>query len=339
MVAEVLGEDDLRLLELAPAFDDGVFDLTSFVIHFSRHVNGVSMRHGQISRNMFPGYTVGAITNGVHAGTWIADPIARMLDRHVPEWRHDTRFLRYTAGIPLDDVRQAHVDAKRGLLREIERRNGVRLKEDTLTIGFARRATGYKRGDLIFSDIERLRRLIRRVGPLQVIYSGKAHPRDEAGKSIIQHVFSAAHELRDTMTVTYVEDYDMAVAKYLCAGVDLWLNNPQKPLEASGTSGMKAAMNGVPSLSVLDGWWVEGHIEGVTGWAIGDENPASEEAEITSLYDKLEHAIMPMYYRRPDDFARVMRNAIALNGEFFSAQRMMNQYARSAYGMPTTELG
>jgi starch phosphorylase len=123
----------------------------------------------------------------------------------------------------------------------------------------------------------------------------------------------------------------MGVARYLCAGVDLWLNNPQKPLEASGTSGMKAAMNGVPSLSVLDGWWIEGWVEGMTGWAIGDENPDEERAEIASLYDKLEYAIMPMFYRQPSQYAAVMRSCIAINGEFFSAQRMMSQYFRNVY--------
>ena len=331
LVGEVLGEERTRVLEATGAIEDGMFDLTSFVMSFSRSANGVSMRHGQISRDMFPGHRVGAITNGVHAGTWVVDPFARLFDRYMPEWRRDTRYLRYAMGIPPDELRAAHAEAKGALIEEVSRRNDVSLDPSALTIGFARRATGYKRGDLLFSDMERLRRLVERIGPLQVIYSGKAHPRDDTGKQIIQQVFSAAKELEHQIRVTYLEDYDMAIARFLCSGVDIWLNNPQKPLEASGTSGMKAAMNGVPSLSVLDGWWIEGCVEGKTGWAIGDENPASEAAEISSLYDKLEYQVMPMYYREPNEFAAVMRYAIALNGEFFSAQRMMNQYSRDVY--------
>jgi starch phosphorylase len=198
-------------------------------------------------------------------------------------------------------------------------------------VGFARRATGYKRGDLIFSDLGRLRRIVKSVGPMQVVYAGKAHPRDVSGKQIIQEIHAAARELEGLIKVIYLENYGMDLARYLVAGVDLWLNNPQKPLEASGTSGMKAAMNGIPSLSVLDGWWVEGHVEGVTGWAIGNESPEGEDAEIASLYDKLEYAIMPMFYKQPLAYAAVMRHCIALNGEFFSAQRMMNQYHRDVY--------
>lgn len=334
LVTSVLGERRTALLEASPAFEDGDFDLTSFVMYFSRSANGVSMRHGQISRDMFPGYSVSAITNGVHAGTWVSEPFAKLFDAHMPGWRRDTGYLRYGTGMPLEAVRAAHAQAKLALLVEVEKRRGVKLDPNTMTIGFARRATGYKRGDLIFSDLERLRRIVAKAGGLQIVYAGKAHPRDEAGKTIIQHVFAAARELEDVIKVTYVEDYDMGIAKHLCAGVDLWLNNPQKPLEASGTSGMKAAMNGVPSLSVLDGWWIEGCVEGVTGWAIGDENPSDERAEIASMYDKLEFEIMPMYYRDPDAYATVMRNAIALNGEFFSAQRMMMQYAANVYQTP-----
>jgi starch phosphorylase len=331
LVKEVLGEGRLEFLRLAPAFDEDTFDLTAFVIFFARAANGVSFRHGQISRDMFPGYHIGAITNGVHAGTWVSGHIAEVFDRYMPGWRRDTQFLRFAAGIPAEDIRQAHLQAKVDLLAEVEQRRGVRLDPAALTIGFARRATGYKRGELIFSDLDRLRKIVKSCGPLQMIYSGKAHPRDDQGKHIIEQIFAKAKELDGVVKVTYVEDYDMNIAKMLCAGVDLWLNNPQKPLEASGTSGMKAAMNGVPSLSVLDGWWIEGWVEGQTGWAIGGETPDEERAEIASLYDKLEYAIMPMFYRQPAQFAAVMRSSIAINGPFFSAQRMMQQYYSNVY--------
>ncbi|MEK7247055.1 MAG: alpha-glucan family phosphorylase [Chloroflexota bacterium] len=331
LTTEVLGDARLELLRLAPAFDEETFDLTAFVMFFARSANGVSFRHAQISRDMFPGYHIGAITNGVHAGTWTSEHFAQLFDRHMPGWRRDTSYLRYAAGIPAEEIRQAHLHAKMDLLAEVEHRRGVKLDPAALTIGFARRPTGYKRGELIFSDLDRLRKIVKAAGPLQMIYSGKAHPRDEQGKHIIEQIYAAANELGDAVRVTYVEDYDMSIARMLCAGVDLWLNNPQKPLEASGTSGMKAAMNGVPSLSVLDGWWIEGWVEGMTGWAIGGENPDEERAEIASLYDKLEYAIMPMFYRQPAQYAAVMRSSIAINGEFFSAQRMMLQYYRNVY--------
>ena len=205
--------------------------------------------------------------------------------------------------------------------------------ERAMTLGFARRATAYKRADLLFSDLERLKRIARQAGPLQVIYAGKAHPRDEGGKALIRRIFQAANALRDTINVVYLEEYDMALAKYLCSGVDLWLNTPQKPDEASGTSGMKAALNGVPSLSILDGWWVEGHVEGITGWSIGesDEPESDPSKDIASLYDKLEKVIVPMFYQQPDAYTSVMRSAMALNGSFYNAQRMTFQYMENAY--------
>ncbi len=334
LVQLVLGDERTALIEACDGFDGDNFDMTTFVMSFARNANGVSMRHGQVSRDMFPGRNVIAITNGVHAGTWISDPIASVLDKHASGWRKDTRFLRYAEGIPLDEIGVAHAEAKQELFSQIEQSRDIKLDPKALTVGFARRATGYKRGDLLFSDLTRLRRIVERAGPLQVVFSGKAHPRDLPGKEIIQEIHAAARELKGTIEVIYLENYGMELARYLVSGVDLWLNNPQKPLEASGTSGMKAAMNGVPSLSVLDGWWIEGHAEGVTGWAIGDETPDGEEEEIASLYDKLEYAIMPMFYREPAAYATVMRHCIALNGEFFSAQRMMNQYNQDVYHAP-----
>ncbi|MBI2324845.1 MAG: alpha-glucan family phosphorylase [Chloroflexi bacterium] len=184
---------------------------------------------------------------------------------------------------------------------------------------------------LIFADVERLR-AIARARPLQLVFAGKAHPRDEGGKEIIRRVVAAARSLGDALPVVYLEEHGVTLAKLLCSGVDVWLNTPRKPLEASGTSGMKAALNGVPSLSVLDGWWAEGHIEGVTGWSIGDASAASDDAaEATDLYAKLERFVAPLYYDRPFAFAEVMRSAVALNGSFFNAQRMLEQYVQNAY--------
>jgi starch phosphorylase len=209
----------------------------------------------------------------------------------------------------------------------------MHLDPAVMTIGFARRATPYKRADLIFSDVERLRAIARNAGALQIIFAGKVHPRDEGGKALIRHIHDAARALGDCVRIVYLENYEMALGALLTSGVDLWLNNPMKPLEASGTSGMKAALNGVPSFSVLDGWWVEGHVEGITGWSIGPDNSPEPNpaAEVEDLYGKLERVILPLYYRSPLAYAEVMRHAIALNGSFFNTQRMVQQYMRNAY--------
>jgi starch phosphorylase len=333
LVQRVLGEERSNFLESARCCLNNSLNMTYLALFFSRYINGVSHRHEEISQNMFPGYPINSVTNGVHALTWISLPFQRLFDRHIEEWRRDNLYLRYAISIPLDEISVAHREAKRELLAEVERRIGIRLGHEVMTIGFARRATEYKRAHLLFSDPERLRTISHQIGPLQIIYGGKAHPHDEGGKAAIRRIFETVSSFKDAVRVVYLEEYDMALAKYICAGVDLWLNTPQKPQEASGTSGMKAALNGVPSLSVLDGWWIEGHVEGVTGWSIGDswEHESNPSAEIVSLYDKLEAAILPMFYQRPHTYAEVMRSAIALNGSFFNAQRMMFQYLKNAY--------
>ncbi|MBI2852460.1 MAG: alpha-glucan family phosphorylase [Chloroflexi bacterium] len=335
LARQILGEETTALMTECGCLHFDTLNMIALGLFFSRYINGVSMRHGEISTNMFPSYPINSVTNGVHAATWTSEPFRRLYDSHIPEWRYDNLYLRYSINIPLDDIYQAHIEAKQELLREVERRSGVRLNPSIMTLGFARRMTTYKRADMLFSDLERLRKIAREVGPFQIIYSGKAHPRDEGGKVLIRKIFQAAAALKDTVTVVYLEEYDMNLAMHLCAGVDLWLNTPKQPEEASGTSGMKAALNGVPSLSILDGWWVEGHIEGVTGWAIGDsKQDVSITSEINSLYDKLEHVIIPMFYHQQRTYSQSMRYAIALNGSYFNAQRMMFQYLEHAY-MPS----
>jgi starch phosphorylase len=288
---------------------------------------------------MFPAdrARIQGVTNGVHAVTWTSEAFRRLFDRHIPGWRADNFNLRHAVDIPLDDVRRAHQAAKGALLAEIERTTGTRLDASVMTIGFARRATQYKRADLIFTDPARLRQITRNVGPLQLVFAGKAHPADEVGKGLIRNIHQAAEELREDVRVVYLENYDMRLGGLLTSGTDLWLNNPLRPLEASGTSGMKAALNGVPSLSVLDGWWVEGCLEGTTGWAIGDDAklPQDPSRDIPELYLKLERTILPLFYAMPYAYATVMRNAIAINGSFFNTQRMVLQYAQNAYGVDT----
>ena len=333
LVRRILGNERTDCLIAARCCSGGFLDMTQLALAFSRFVNGVSMRHEEVSQAILNSHHIDAITNGVHAGTWVSAPFARIYDKHIPQWRRDNLYLRYALRIPLDEIAQAHAEAKQHLLCEVKRRTGVQLDPGMLTIGFARRIAAYKRPDLLFYDIERLRRVVSQSGHLQVIYAGKAHPRDEWGKQLVNRVFVAARELKDTIPIIYLEDYDIELAKYLCSGVDVWLNTPQKPQEASGTSGMKAALNGVPSLSILDGWWIEGHIENVTGWSIGDcwQAGIGSEYDAASLYDKLEQVVIPTFYQQPQAFSHIMQSAIAQNGSYFNAQRMMTQYSQNAY--------
>jgi glycogen phosphorylase len=333
-VERVLGPSRARLLRDAGCCLDGTLNMTHLALRLSRYVNGVALRHGQISRNMFPGYPIDSITNGVHAGTWICEPLAAVLDRHLGNWRRDNLNLRYATFIPAVEIGDAHRQAKRVLLEEVARRTGQRLDPDVLTIGFARRATRYKAFDLVLTDVARLGAIHRDAGPVQLVFAGKAHPHDADGREMIRAVFAAGRRLRELgVRVVYLEDYDWVLARAMCAGCDLWLNTPQRPQEASGTSGMKAALNAVPSLSTLDGWWIEGHMEGVTGWSIGDhwDAPGDRDADVESLYHKLANIIVPMFYAEPARWREVMRSALVLNGAFFNSQRMALQYAQNAY--------
>ena len=331
LVRRILGEQRADLI--THCCHDGTLNMTYLALRLSHYINGVGMLHGEVSRGMFPEYPIRAITNGVHAVSWTSPPFQQLFDRHIPEWRHDNLYLRYATGIHAGEVGEAHALAKRSLLTQLREHTGASLEEKVLTIGFARRAARYKRPELLFSEVERLRWIAQRVGPLQIVYGGKAHPQDEEGKEAIRSVFQAAENLKGSVPVIYVENYDITWARLLISGVDLWLNTPHRPFEASGTSGMKAALNGVPSLSILDGWWMEGWVEGVTGWAIGKEElpPEDHADEIASLYTKLEMAIAPMYYGRPQAYLEMRRSAIALNGSFFNTHRMLEQYVGNAY--------
>jgi starch phosphorylase len=314
-------------------------NMTYLALSLSNYVNGVAKLHGQVSRRMFPNVPIEAITNGVHAATWTAPAFRELFDRYIASWRQDNYSLRGALGLPPEEVWTAHLLAKHDLLEVVRKKTGLKLDPAAFTIGFARRATGYKRADLILSDLDRLRQIAKNVGHFQIVYAGKAHPRDAGGKEIIKRIYKAKKALKKTVTVVFLDDYDMDLGGKLTAGGDLWLNTPQYPLEASGTSGMKAALNGVPSLSILDGWWVEGHIEGVTGWSIGQphrgepgpETPVDNVEDAESLYSKLENVILPMFYEDRNRYLTVMQHSIAINGSFFNTQRMVQQYITDAY--------
>ncbi len=332
LVRRVLGEKDVYGMHNVFCCE-GILNMTYLALNLSHYVNGVAKRHGEISQMMFSKYKIDEITNGVHASTWTSSPFQALFDKHIPGWRQDNFSLRYALSIPSEEIWEAHREAKKALLQRVNHETNIGMDIDVFTIGFARRAATYKQADLLFSDLERLKTVSQEAGALQIIYAGKAHPQDQGGKEIIKRIIQVATSLKHSVKIVYLPNYDMDLGKLLISGVDVWLNTPQPPMEASGTSGMKAALNGVPSLSILDGWWIEGCIEGATGWAIGGKEQNYEKARYaSSLYDKLQQDIIPLYYLSDSDkFINVMRHAIALNGSFFNTQRMLQQYVTNAY--------
>src|ERR1700728_940599 len=326
----ILGGERTARLEKLGCFRDGLLNMTLLALRFSRFTNGVAMQHGKVSRAMFPEFAIGSITNGVHATTWISEPVQNMLDAQIPAWRRDNLYLRNAIDLPEAEILAAHARAKDDLLAEVGARTGLVLNPKVLTLGFARRAATYKRATLLFTDPERLKEIAAKAGGLQILYAGKAHPQDEPGKSLIQQVVEEAAKLSNSdLRIVYLENYAWDLGAQLTAGVDVWVNTPRRPYEASGTSGMKAAMNGVPSLAILDGWWIEGCIEGYTGWAI--EDGANDAEEAVSLYSKLENAVVSLYRDAPEKWARMMRTTLAFNGSYFNTNRMVKQYTRNSY--------
>jgi starch phosphorylase len=310
---------------------DDRLNMTLLALNLSEYINGVAIHHAEVSAKMFPGYHLRAITNGVHPPSWTHDSFARLYDAHLSGWCHEPEILlRSDHAIPDEDIWQAHVEAKQTLISYLEQASEQQLDAEVAILGFARRMTAYKRPDLLFSDLQRLK-AIAKMFPFQVVIAGKAHPRDEAGKQLIRELFSVADSLKDDIRIVFVPDYNMELAKKFVAGVDLWLNTPLRPFEASGTSGMKATFNGVPNLSILDGWWIEGCIEGVTGWAIGNDAEESRESDASDLYNKLEQVVLPLYYQDRKGWIKVMKGAISKNASYFNSNRMMRRYAAEAY--------
>ena len=330
MVQKILNDNiDLANIKYLAGQDN--LNMTRLALNLSEYVNGVAKKHAEVSNAMFPGYKVHAITNGVHPATWVAESFRKLYNYYVPSWCHEPELLvRAYCCIPDDAIWQSHLLAKQKLIEKVQTLTGVLLNSEMAIIGFARRMTAYKRPDLLFSDIGRLKAIASQYS-FQIVLSGKAHPHDEGGKQLIEALNRYARDLADNITIVYLPDYNMEIAQVLTAGADVWLNTPLPPLEASGTSGMKAAFNGVPSLSVLDGWWIEGCIEGETGWAVGDSIGLTEGAA-ELLYDKLEKVVLPLYYGSDRaNWIKVMRGAISKNASYFNSHRMMRRYATEAY--------
>lgn len=335
MVHRLLGEK-IPFETLESLGGDSELNMTRLALNTSKYVNGVAKRHKEFSLTLFPGYNISAITNGVHSFTWTCECFRRLFDKYLLGWANEPELLVRVDSIPDEELWRAHRDAKDKLIRYVREKSGFQLEPDVLTLGFARRFTGYKRATLLFSNLKRLEE-INEVGKIQVIFAGKAHPRDWMGKRLIEEIHEMKDHLKNIMNVVYLENYNLEMAAKLTSGVDVWLNTPIPPFEASGTSGMKAAHNGVVNFSVLDGWWVEGCIEGVTGWAIGpspkEEMDDSERRrrEITQLYDKLEYLILPAFYRHRDSWIHLMKNSIGKVAYYFNSHRMMRRYASEAY--------
>jgi starch phosphorylase len=321
LLKEISGEESLNMTILA--------------LNLSNYINGVAKRHGEVSQNLFPGFEIHAITNGVHPFTWCSPFFVSLFDKHLPGWANEPELLVRVDNIPDDEIWENHCGAKAFFFQYIKEQTGKVLDPELLTIGFARRAATYKRGDLIFYDIDRL--LEMGSGKLQFVFGGKAHPKDNEGKKVIQRIIQQADKMSGKIDLVYLENYNMDIASKFIPGVDVWLNNPMRPLEASGTSGMKAALNGVPNFSVLDGWWIEGHVEGVTGWSIGpppaemDQEVGRATEDLDDMYQKLENVIIPLFYEDRSGWINVMKNAIGKNAYYFNTHVMMRRYVTDAY--------
>lgn len=328
LVQRLLG-DFIDMPTLKQLAGEDQLNMTRLALNTSEYINGVAKRHAETSRQMFPGYRVSAISNGVHPRNWTHPAFATLYDEYLPSWSHEPELLvRADCCLATDAIWQAHQQAKQELIEKVRTLTGVDFTLERCTLGFARRMTAYKRPELLFADIGRLRAIAEKQ-PFQIVLAGKAHPGDADGKRAIEIIHAHMRELVGDIPIAFLPNYDMALAATMVSGVDVWLNTPLPPWEASGTSGMKAAYNGVPNLSVPDGWWAEGLIEGVTGWAIGNGEPGEDDA--SSLYDKLERVVLPLYYENRDGWIAVMKGAIAKNASVFSSHRMMRRYASDAY--------
>ncbi|MBT9150165.1 MAG: Glycogen phosphorylase [candidate division WS2 bacterium] len=335
MVQNNLG-DYLPIDEIKKLGGNDYLNMTLLALNLSNYVNGVAKKHREVTKNMFPGYDIHSITNGIHSYSWSAKSFRALYDKYIPGWIREPELLFKVDLIPDGEIWKAHLDSKRELIDYVNQNHQVQMDYDTFTIGFARRATAYKRANLIFTDLERLKR-INKENKIQIIFSGKAHKMDDSGKSIIKEIMQKINNLKEEIAIVYLEDYNLNLAAKMVAGVDLWLNTPQKPLEASGTSGMKAAHNGVVNFSVLDGWWIEGWMEGITGYSIGYHPEVivtleeSFRKEIEDLYSKLEYIILPMFYYKRYEWIKVMKNSIGKISHYFNSHRMVNRYLIEAY--------
>jgi starch phosphorylase len=305
---------------------DEKINFTLLGFYFSNYINAVSKKHQEIVSRLYPLNDIKSNTNGVDSIFWASDEFKMLYDKYILNWREDNALLKNASKIPTKEILLAHQKAKNKLINYVNNISKSKLKEDVFTIGYARRFTAYKRPEFLLKEVNRLIEINNKVGKIQIIYSGKAHRSDKEGKRMIKDIMNFKKQLKGKIELVFIEDYDLAKAKMLVSGVDIWLNTPELYNEACGTSGMKAAHNGVPQLSTLDGWWPEGYQENKTGWAI------SEKKEGTSnLYSLLADKIIPLYYNNKESWVKIMRSTIFINAAYFNSQRNLKQYIKEAY--------
>ena len=330
-VEEVLGDllpsDAKQLVIDAGDPEEGRrISMSHLAVALSGPVNAVSNLNAWVASSMFADHHIAPITNGVHHITWTSPMMGKLFDEQLPGWREDPTKLAHAGKIPTEELTEARGVARKVLRELVQTSTGVRLDKNRLTIGFARRFATYKRANLVFSDLERLREI--GAGKIQFVFSGKAHPRDEGGKALIKSIFDSAKDLENEIPVAFLEDYSMATGLAMTGGVDIWLNNPIRPMEASGTSGMKAAMNGVPNCSILDGWWPEGCEHGVNGWAIGEADDERDDVrDAKNVLDVIENEVLPAWDEGDEKWCEIMRASIATSARFTGA-RMISDYLR-----------
>ena len=329
LVKEIMGDklpDDAQELVRNAGDSEGGnrCSMSHLAVALSTSVNAVSILNAEVAQTMFSEKKIIPITNGVHHPTWTSSTMTKLFDEHLPEWKANPNQLKEARKIPTEALKQARNENRKHLRDLVRNETGVEFEEHRLTIGFARRFATYKRANLVFHDLEKLREI--GAGRIQFVFSGKAHPKDEGGKQLIRDIFASAKTVEEEIPVAFLENYSMATGLAMTSGVDIWLNNPIRPLEASGTSGMKAAMNGVPNCSILDGWWPEACNHGINGWAIGNaEDDRNDPRDAENIYSTLQNDVLPSWERKDETWANIMRESIASSAGF-TGRRMIEDY-------------
>ena len=329
LVKEIMGDklpDDAQELVRNAGDSEGGnrCSMSHLAVALSTSVNAVSILNAEVAQTMFSEKKIIPITNGVHHPTWTSSTMTKLFDEHLPEWKANPNRLKEAQKIPIEALKQARNENRKHLRDLVRNETGVEFEEHRLTIGFARRFATYKRANLVFHDLEKLREI--GAGRIQFVFSGKAHPKDEGGKQLIRDIFASAKTVEEEIPVAFLENYSMATGLAMTSGVDIWLNNPIRPLEASGTSGMKAAMNGVPNCSILDGWWPEACKHGINGWAIGNaEDDRNDPRDAENIYSTLQNDVLPSWERKDETWANIMRESIASSAGF-TGRRMIEDY-------------
>ncbi|SNZ14315.1 alpha-glucan family phosphorylase [Hydrogenobacter hydrogenophilus] len=323
---------------------DGFLNLSALAFKYSCKANAVSYKHMFVSQRIFQGINAKCeldyVTNGVYHKRWIHPEIKELFDEYIPGWDDNPILLNQVYRIPSELILKKHNKIKNELINYINKNTDAGFSDDVLTIGIARRITAYKRNNLILKDIDRLIYIAEHFGDVQIVFAGKAHPKDTMGKEMIADIISKIKTVKgrtNKLKIAFLENYSIDMAKLLVSGCDVWLNNPKRPYEACGTSGMKAAMNGVINFSTWDGWWLEGGIEGINGWGIGpkphwlDMSESNDEEDLEDIYGKLAYVILPMYYTNKDEWVHMMENSIATVGPYFNTHRMVSEYISKIY--------